>query len=64
MPELTNLGTPLGYHYRLTFDVGEQEWVATVDEMPSLSWLAADPADAITNLIDVVTEATAREGAA
>jgi predicted RNase H-like HicB family nuclease len=42
------------YTYRVTWSVEDGEYVATVVEFPSLSWLAPSPVEALTGLELVV----------
>lgn len=50
---------PAHYSYRVLWSAEDEEYVATVVEFPSLSWLAASPVDALRGLEalvhDVVT---------
>jgi predicted RNase H-like HicB family nuclease len=50
MPDATH------YTYRATWSAEDGEHVATVAELPSLSWLAATPAEALAGLADVVRD--------
>lgn len=45
---------PTHYTYRVTWSAEDREHVATVAELPSLSWLAPTPAEALAGLADVV----------
>jgi predicted RNase H-like HicB family nuclease len=42
------------YTYRVAWSAEDDEHAATVAEFPSLSWLAADPQEALGGLVDVV----------
>src|ERR1700682_5150714 len=42
------------YTYRVEWSPEDGEWVGLVAEFPSLSWLAADPVDAVRGIRDVV----------
>lgn len=42
--------------YRVVFSKEDQEWVATVDQFPSLSWLAKDPVMALEGIRKVAEE--------
>lgn len=44
------------YAYRVQWSSEDGEYVATVAEFPSLSWLDADPVNALQGLIDVVAD--------
>lgn len=44
------------YTYQVSWSEEDQEYVATVAEFPSLSWLDADRHQAERGLIDLVTE--------
>lgn len=44
------------YAYRVTWSVEDEEFVATCVELPSLSWLAASPEDALRGLRELVAE--------
>lgn len=44
------------YTYRVHFSAADGEYVATVAEFASLSWLEASPVAALQGLIGVVTE--------
>ena len=48
---------PAHYTYRVTWSAEDAEYVATCLELPSLSWLAATPRDALSGLEEVVAEA-------
>ncbi len=54
---------PTHYTYRVTWSAEDAEHVATVAEFPSLSWLAATPAEALAGLAgivrDILTDLTA-----
>jgi predicted HicB family RNase H-like nuclease len=47
------------YTYRVQWSAEDDEFVATVAEFPSLSWLAADQADALRGLLNLVGEVVA-----
>lgn len=47
------------YTYRVTWSAEDEEFLATVAEFPSLSWLAGDPATAIRGLTRVVDDVVA-----
>lgn len=53
---------PAHYTYRVTWSAEDGEYVAACLELPSLSWLAATPQDALTGLEQVVAEAVADMG--
>jgi len=42
------------YTYRVQWSKDDNEYVATVAEFPSLSWLAASPSEAISGAISLV----------
>lgn len=44
------------YTYQISWSEEDQEYVATVAEFPSLSWLDADRRQAERGLLDLVTE--------
>ncbi|MDR0483565.1 MAG: type II toxin-antitoxin system HicB family antitoxin [Cellulomonadaceae bacterium] len=44
------------YTYRIRFSAEDNEHVATVVEFPSLSWLAENPADAFSGILNLVSE--------
>ncbi|STC69774.1 transposase for insertion sequence element [Corynebacterium pilosum] len=46
------------YTYQTSWSEEDQEYVSTVAEFPSLSWLDADRQEAEQGLIDLVAEAT------
>ncbi|WP_007023931.1 type II toxin-antitoxin system HicB family antitoxin [Saccharomonospora iraqiensis] len=50
---------PSHYTYRVTWSAEDGEFVATCLELPSLSWLAATPQDALTGVERVAAEAVA-----
>lgn len=43
-------------HYHVRWSAEDKEWVATVDQFPSLSCLHCDPAEALIGLIEVVED--------
>jgi hypothetical protein len=45
--------------YRVRWSDEDQEWVATVEDLPSLSWLAPTPTAALAGLLRVEREARA-----
>lgn len=47
------------YAYRVVWSAEDDEYVATVAEFPSLSWLHSDPAEALRGLVDLVSEVIA-----
>lgn len=47
------------YAYRVLWSVEEGEYVATVAEFPSLSWLHADQTEALRGLVDLVDDVVA-----
>lgn len=47
------------YTYRVTWSAEDEEFLATVAEFPSLSWLAGDPATAVRGLTKVVDDVVA-----
>jgi predicted HicB family RNase H-like nuclease len=44
------------YAYRVRWSPDDGEYLATVAEFPSLSWLDEDPQKALTGLMDLVAE--------
>lgn len=44
------------YTYRVAWSTPDGEHVATVAELPSLSWLAPSPVEALSGLADLVRE--------
>ena len=42
--------------YRVEWSPADNEWVALVAEFPSLSWLAADPVEALRGLIELLRQ--------
>lgn len=44
------------YTYRVQFSPEDNEYVATVAEFESLSWLAGTPVEALAGIIDVVAD--------
>ncbi len=44
------------YTYRISWSPKDQEYVGLCAEFPSLSWLAADPAKALTGIMQVVAD--------
>lgn len=48
---------PTHYTYRVAWSAEDGEHVATVAEFPSLSWLAPNPEEAFSGLVDLVREA-------
>ncbi|WP_084125778.1 type II toxin-antitoxin system HicB family antitoxin [Demequina sp. NBRC 110054] len=50
---------PDHYTYRVSFSPEDHEHVATVAELPSLSWLAGSPQDALSGLTALVHEVVA-----
>ena len=50
------------YTYRVGWSDADQEFVATVDEFPSLSWLSDLRNDALTGLINMVANCIASCG--
>lgn len=52
----TTLPHPDQYTYRTEWNHGEQSFIATVTEFPSLSWIAKTPEDATAGLKAVVHE--------
>jgi hypothetical protein len=46
-------------HYRVEWSQDDGEWVGLVDEFPSLSWLAADPAEAMQGIRDLAESVVA-----
>lgn len=49
----------LHYTYRVEWSADDQEFVGTVAEMPSLSWLAESQAEALTGIVELVRDVTA-----
>lgn len=47
------------YAYRVMWSADDGEFVATVAEFPSLSWINADQAKALRGLVDLVAEVVA-----
>jgi predicted RNase H-like HicB family nuclease len=47
---------PTHYTYRVAWSAEDHEHVATVAEFPSLSWLAPDPQEAFSGLVNLVRE--------
>ena len=47
------------YTYRVSWSSEDGEYVATVGEFPSLSWLHADQGEALQGLVDLVDEVVA-----
>lgn len=47
---------PAHYTYRVTWSVEDGEYVATCLELPSLSWLASTPQEALTGLEQLAVE--------
>lgn len=47
------------YTYRVTWSEPDQEFVATVAELPSLSWLESDPEKALKGLMSLMNEVLA-----
>lgn len=47
------------YTYRVAWSPEDGEFVATCLEVPSLSWLASTQQEALTGLLDLVTEVVA-----
>lgn len=47
------------YAYRVLWSAEDDEFVATVAEFPSLSWLHADQAKALRGLVDLVADVVA-----
>ena len=47
------------YAYRVVWSAEDDEYLATVAEFPSLSWLAEDQAAALRGLVALVAEVTA-----
>jgi predicted HicB family RNase H-like nuclease len=50
---------PAHYTYRVTWSAEDGEFVAVCLELPSLSWLAASPQEALTGVEAVVRDAVA-----
>ena len=51
-----NKPEPTHYTYRVAWSAEDNEHVATVAELPSLSWLAADPGEAFSGLVNLVRD--------
>lgn len=49
--------------YRVTWSAEDGEYAATVDGMPSLSWLDEDPVAALKGLVKLLAEAVDDERA-
>jgi len=47
---------PNHYTYRVTWSEKDQEHIGLCAEFPSLSWLDADPAEALRGIMRVVAE--------
>jgi predicted HicB family RNase H-like nuclease len=47
------------YAYRVVWSAEDGEFVATVAEFPSLSWLHADQTEALRGLVDLVADVVA-----
>jgi predicted HicB family RNase H-like nuclease len=47
------------YTYRVSWSVDDDEYVATVVEFPSLSWLHADQGKALRGLVELVDDVVA-----
>ena len=47
------------YTYRVSFSPDDNEHVATVAELPSLSWLAATPQEALSGIMALVDDLVA-----
>lgn len=47
------------YAYRVQWSAEDGEYVATVAEFPSLSWLDENQPDALEGLVDLITEVVA-----
>ena len=47
------------YTYRVAWSDEDEEYVATVAEMPSLSWLASSQTEALSGLCDLVRDVIA-----
>ncbi|MGO3123017.1 MAG: type II toxin-antitoxin system HicB family antitoxin [Advenella sp.] len=45
------------YTYRVSWSPEDQEHIGLCAELPSLSWLASDPAQALAGIMQVVAEA-------
>lgn len=43
--------------FTVAYSAEDGEWVATVAGMPSLSWLAEDPVEALRGLVEVIEAA-------
>lgn len=50
---------PAHYTYRVTWSAEDAEYVASCLELPSLSWLAGTPQEALAGVEQVVAEAVA-----
>ncbi|HEX4099488.1 MAG TPA: type II toxin-antitoxin system HicB family antitoxin [Pseudonocardiaceae bacterium] len=48
---------PAHYTYRVTWSAEDAEYLATCSELPSLSWLATTPEEALAGVKRVVTDA-------
>lgn len=48
------MGHARNYTYRVIWSEEDREHVGLCAEFPSLSWLAADPTEALTGIMDVV----------
>lgn len=53
------MSTTQHYTYRVTWSAADDEYVATVAEFPSLSWLDTDQAKALRGLVRVVADVVA-----
>ena len=53
------MSTTQHYTYRVTWSAADDEYVATVAEFPSLSWLDTDQAKALRGLVQVVADVVA-----
>lgn len=51
------MGVADRYTYRVAWSPEDEEFVATVAELPGLSWLAPKPTEALTGIHDVVEHA-------
>jgi hypothetical protein len=47
--------------FRVRWSAENDEWVATVDQYPSLSWLAATPVEAVSGLARLLDETQEEE---
>lgn len=45
-----------GYTFNVVFSEEDDEWVATVDEMPSLSFLSKNPVVALAGLVEIIED--------